>query len=443
MLSDIEALKARWMTGADTAGAGPEDWQDMDPLAQLALAGQFTRIATRPGDASKTSVRPELPSLALPPLADEHRPLLRRALESKEVEGIDLVTLLATRGYCVNPLDWMPKRNDASLPPLYTPWRDWLEGGGTEAGLSAETWDDQPPHSRYVDLEGLHRADPDAARTLIAGVAPTVAADQRLRLLDCLRPALTSADVQLLEIFLTDRSSKVQALVKTQLARLGRLSEDEDAEAAAEVPDYLQSQKSGILSRKVVVTGRKLKTDAQRRRRRDILSRLSLDRLSAALDMTPDEFIERWDFGEANDEVNAIVAATGTDTQVERLLERSIAQADPTPYLLLERLSPEQRMTIGLGILAKDDWRLETARQWLNKPDGTAPLTALPAKLIPELIKQINNDAAADHQIGSVLTYLGMLLDRAAAAALLEKLTQAGLLLVDPRLTLLRLNAAL
>lgn len=66
VLAEIEALKARWMTGADTAGVGPEGWQELDPLAQLALAGQFVRIATRPAAAGETTVRPELPALDLP-----------------------------------------------------------------------------------------------------------------------------------------------------------------------------------------------------------------------------------------------------------------------------------------------------------------------------------------------------------------------------------------
>lgn len=194
------------------------------------------------------------------------------------------MTLLASRGRCVNPLDWMPKRSDTGLPPLYTPWRDWLEGGtAQEAVLNAENWDEQPPHSRYTDLEELHRAEPEAARELIAAVAPTVAADQRLRLLDCVRHALTEADAPLLASFLKDRSSKVQAQVKTQLARLGRLSDEDDAEAMAEAPDFIELQRSGILSRRKVVTGRKLKNDAQRRRRRGVLGRLTVGQLTPTL----------------------------------------------------------------------------------------------------------------------------------------------------------------
>ena len=48
-----------------------------------------------------------------------------------------------------------------------------------------------------------------------------------------------------------------------------------------------------------------------------------------------------------------------------------------------------------------------------------------------------------DIRVTEALTFLGLLADRPAAERLLEQLTAAGVMAVDPRLTLLRLNAAL
>ena len=68
-----------------------------------------------------------------------------------------------------------------------------------------------------------------------------------------------------------------------------------------------------------------------------------------------------------------------------------------------------------------------------------------PQSPLPDLIQRtVHSDKPAEeHLITKALAYLGLLANRDAAQSLLDRLTDAGALTVDPRLTVLRLNAAL
>ena len=112
----LDAMKARWMTGGAASGAGPAAWQGLDALSQLALAGQFQRVAMRPA-APEVTPRPDLPELAVPPLPDALRPQLRRMLDGKTVPAVQVIHLISARGYGVNPIDWMPKAMVTPIMP--------------------------------------------------------------------------------------------------------------------------------------------------------------------------------------------------------------------------------------------------------------------------------------------------------------------------------------
>ena len=448
LLGDIDALKACFMTGGRTETACPPDWQGFDDLSLLALTGQFTRIATRPASGADIALRPEIPALDLPPLAENLRPQLRRALEAKMVLGIDLIRLLASRGFGVNPVDWMPKRADTDLPPAYDAWLDWLENMPTpdaQDDLSAETWDEFPAHSRHRDLTALHGTNAEAARGIVTEIAPGLAADQRLRMLECLRANLTDGDKELLESFANDRSAKVKSFTRVQLARLGA-DASFGGQAAQELPDYIEVGRAGILSRRKIILGRKLKNDAQRKRRRKVFGQISLHDLASAVDVSPDDFVEMWELGHATDEVADVVAVSGTDHQVERLVERIMEDTSPVPQALMDRLTPARRTQFGLRVLMDDDWRLTETRQWCPAPETMLELGMIAkVKALPELIKLAADPEQAnqDHLIADALHFLGLISTREAAEALLEQLLAAGVMSVDPRLTILRLNAAL
>jgi len=444
-MAQIEALKAQWMTGSVTPSTGP--WPELDELSRLALTGQYLRIATRPASAAKVTIAPEIPTLPLNPMPAAARPLFRRALAAKQVPARVVLGFVAARGFAVNPLDWMPDRNEAGLPDVYAPWRDWLDGSTgaiADAPMTAETWDNFPLHSRYRLLEALHAERPEEARALIAQVAPTLAADQRLRMLGCLRARFGPEDAAVLEAFATDRSSKVQAFARTQLARLGHVGETAP-EALAELPDFIETMRAGMLSRKQVVSARKLKSQAQRKRRSDILAQLTLKAMADKLGLSPDQVVELWDFGDATEDMLNLVAATGTDDQVLAFARRA-ANQKAQPGTLFDRLTHEARNDIGLSLLPFDGWTFERTQVWITDPDGTAPLAMLQqGGALRDLAKQFSGELgpAEERMLTRALSFLGLLADREAALALMDIFTQAGALAVDNRLSLLRLNTAL
>ncbi len=447
-LDDINALKARWMTGSGNEKACPQEWEGLDELSLLALAGQFSRIATRPVSPGDLQVRPDIPSLPLPTMPPELRPQFRRILSGKLTSPEQVVSLITARGYCVNPIDWMPKRSDVDLPRVYDSWRDWLDGNTVDAAhdvLSAETWDSFPAHSRYSELTVMHGAHSDAARGLIATVAPTLPAEQRLRMLECLRNGLSGADKPLLETFSGDRSSKVQAFVKLQLARLGHNAVS-DREASAELTDFIELQRAGMLSRRKVVRARKLKNDAQRKRRKAVLGRMSLQGISDMLDLDANDIVEMWDFGGATDEIAEVIATSGTDDQVDRFAERLVEHDTTVSQSFIDRVSPAQQRVLGLRVMMKDDWRLAQTMPWFTDPDGSVALPQVDkCDALTELIAlAVQTEKPAQEQaVAAALNFLGLIAAREAAASLVERLTAAGVMTVDHRLTLLRLNAAL
>lgn len=447
-LGELDALKACWMTGGTSDKLCPEAWQEFDELSRLAIVGQFTRIATRPASPDGLELRPEIPPLPLPAMPQALRRQFRRILDSKLANPVDVVRLIAARGYCVNPIDWMPKRSDSNLPEAYNPWQDWMDGnvtGYAKGALSADTWDSFPVHSRHRELTALHTQDPDVARELVTAIAPTLAADQRLRMLECLRPGLTSGDKPLLEGYARDRSAKVQAFVKVQLARLGQEVAPGEG-ASQEVTDFLEVQRAGVLKRRKMVAARKLKNVAQRRRRKTILNAMSLNGLSEMLTLSADDFVEMWDFGSATDEIADVIATSGTDNQVDRFAERCVEHDVDVPQSLMDRISYANRSTLGLRVLMNDEWHFNKAIAWFPTPDGSVTLPDLNScKPLAELIKlTVQNDRnIQDQSIATALNFLALIADRDTAAALLERLLAAGVMTIDPRITLLHLNAAL
>ncbi|MEM9145818.1 MAG: hypothetical protein AAGC57_06430 [Pseudomonadota bacterium] len=122
----LGALKGRWMIGGSALDQAPIGWHAMaegqsDPdLALLALAGQAGLIVFRPHAAGDLA----LPRLALPPLADAHRPAFRCLRERLKLDAAQMaliLQLMATRRVSVHPADWMPASVEG-LPNCYAPF---------------------------------------------------------------------------------------------------------------------------------------------------------------------------------------------------------------------------------------------------------------------------------------------------------------------------------
>ncbi len=446
----IEDMKARWMTGGAAESACPPQWRDAlgdaPNLTLVALAGQFTRLATTPITQGLSAHTP-LPKLALPIISDGIRPLFRQAQNLKTANIKDMLNLLAARGVTVHPADWMPSAS-TEAPDVYGPWVDWLSqdvAGTDEEVLTAENWDNWMPHARKTALAQIRRSAPTHARELIAAKAGDVPAEQRLRLIEVLRDGLSEDDGEILESFAEDRSSKVRTSVNNMLARLGKAKVDR--EAITEFADFFELQKAGMLSRKQIVVARKLKTSAQKRRRTELANALPLTAFAEAMNMPPGTLIETINLGEAIYDIIAITAATGTGEHARILCDRLMnkgADIDLSP--LYARLDGAERMRVAIAVAKGDATQFHATLQALGHELGALDYETLNAsKSIDALFKQLaKEDPQQPQQIDLALTNLGLIASHGAAERILNNLiTMRGLMAADPRLSMLRLNAAL
>ena len=465
---ELALIKGRWMTGGSAAEQVPAAWKqvvgaDADPdLAAVALAGQAMQVGFRPTPVAALQPKPPLPHLALPSLPDAARPRFRRVMGTfKQMadQTSSLLAFLEARGYAAHPADWMPRGGGDELRELYAPWLDWLaeEGRDRDAEeLTSDNWDDWPPGQRAAELRAMRRRDSAAARELIAAKAPGVKADQRLRLVQTLATGLTDADLSFLESLSGDRSEKVRTLANTLASRLGKAAET--GEMAGELADFLKAGTSGLLSRKPAVTPKPLKTTAQKTRRRELFAAVPLAGLAQALGMNADALVAAWrpkGDGAATESFVHMVAETGSDAVqlacAHRLLE------DGTDILstigpLARRLDVETRRGLAATIRDRDDATFTATVACAGDALGDMPFDALKAAPgFRALISELKAFSKADdkrhktheHAVMSGVFNLGLLAEPAAAAALIDRFTELGLMAADPKLDMLHLNAAL
>lgn len=449
VLAEVDALKARWMTGGSAAGQGPANWRDLDELSLLAMTGQYTRMATRPQANDGGTIRAPLPRLALPPLADETRTLFRRLMEDKAVHSDSrnmMLRLVTQRGYTAHPGDWLPKAND-DVPDVYGPWLDWVVEAApqqTDAALTPETWDLWTPYGRFHELKRMTRDDRATARQIIEQVATSVPAEQRLRLFQTLQHRLSVDDADLLNAFSEDRSSKVATLCKNLLARLGK--RQDDAAATHELVDFLEIGKSGLLRRQPKLGVPKMKSRAQENRFRELLASASLQGLSDAVGLGVEDIAKLWPLHRFGDTFAMMVANSAQEPVVISLTERVIDEgASHMIHPLVERLSPEARAALAPKAMKRDNLTFSLTAECLSDSPGSLPYEMI-ARDAHELAKPPKDDKQAHRHASLVaegLINLGLIVDRPAAARLLEDLTNKGFIAADPSLTMLRLNASL
>lgn len=452
------------MLGGGASEAVPEAWRaavagDRHPeLALLAIAAQADLVALRRRPSGALEHPPVLPALGLPPLPEQHRASFRRlvAVQKSRGEGeIKLILhLMANRGCTVHPADHMP-RSFGDLPPVYSRWANWRDRVSAETAdmLTEETWDAWWPAERRDALQEMRAFQPDTARALIAARAGDLPAEQRLAAVSTLATGLSAEDADYLRGLDSDRSGKVRALARALLARLGEA--EDDPEALAEFAAYFTVGKRGLIRREVSVTAAKLKTNAQKARRKELSQTISLSGLARALGLDQVAFVQAWEVTrETMHLVPQMVAETGSDASVAALAARVGTDTGLTPAVMAQvgsRLSPEARKDILPKILAADAPDFIASRTWAAGQFGRVPLKALtgtkPYAELRARVLQAAKSGASQTGDGYVLPNglfsLGLLADPAAAQAILADLAQAGLFAADPALGLLAFNAKL
>lgn len=470
----LEQAKSRWMVGGEPSiGNLPpalapildgQGGAEAD-LVLLTLAGQYQQLCLRPVSPGDVASRGDLPDLEMPALAPDLRPLFRRLVSKATGNPENLpkvLALMANRGVSAHPADWLPKGSEEGLPAIYAPWTSWADArqvAGIEIELTAETWDEFYPAERRDQLILLRRSEPAAARALLAEKAQGEVAEARLKLIETLAIGLDPDDADYLESLETDRSGKVKAFATTLLARLGRAG---DPELAGELVDMLDYGAKGFVRRSMVLAPKKLKNDAQIKALIHLLEMVAFPDLAHRLGCTADEVATAWKF-----EVHAgvdfafvdMAARTAPDTVIEIVCARLAADKALTSSImrdLLDRLETDRQNATLRTVLENSDYG---GFDWLLNMFGSAHggltvdvLKRAPMmKAVRELVRrsQIPDDQA-DYQhrmnetrLAEELRALGLLVPRAAATALIEDFTAAGLHTADPRLDMLRFNQAL
>jgi hypothetical protein len=470
-MHELEASLARicgaWMAGRSALEHCPAEWRSAvagqhGEAALAALTGHATSVLFRAAPTTTLEPRPLLPALSLPVMAEALRPRFRRILSAqKSGASIErqLIDLVAARGHCAHPADWMPSPRDDWAPDVYAPWLDWVrtesKTKAADEALTIESYEHWSWAQRRVALAELRGIDPAAALAIIAAKAASEPAERRARLLEILEIKLSEADAAFLEGLAGDRSERVQAMARAYLARLGRAADSGDL--AAELKEMVELGKAGLIKRRTRLIIRPLKTSAQNARRHDLFGLVSLGALAGALGVAETRLLEAPPDGTPDgvDGFVHMVAVTGSEAARHALLDCMMADdAVPVSHLraLAPRLSAQERRALAPRIMARDTDDLETTLVIAGRGLGAVPLSAMQAsaayRSLSNLFEAADNDADGrrtyeNAMLGAALNRIALLLDAAGAAEMAARAVGWGLSPADPKLDLLHLNAAL
>lgn len=467
-LTGLATMRDCWITGGTTFDLAPAAWKEIAAGAPpdererllLAIAAQALDVGLRPAAPKTLKRRPPLPRLGLPLLPERLRPLLRAALKNAADarRKARVATLVASRGYVLHPMDWMPPASDHNSPDIYAPWIDWqasLEGLkiAPQEQLTAQNWDDFYPAARRIALGEMRRRDPATARSLIEAKAPGEPAEVRLALIELMHFGLTPADAPFLKSLATDRSGKVQELAGRLLARLGEHGRTGDGGAddpVAELAAFIAEGKSGFIRRRTTYTPVKLKSPAQEKRRAELFETCNLVDLATRFGVSEADFIAAWQFGSdstADIYIARMVAASGSDAAVAQMADTLVAEGGKTaPFVLhlMPRLDRSRKRAL-VRLILKDTKYLGALNlaegveaSWLEWPDLANSQT------LPALRSAVaGNDDAMKRTIDDMLETMGFLGTAATAEKLIGDIVAAGMPPAAASLAFLRLNAAL
>jgi Family of unknown function (DUF5691) len=466
-MHDIDASLARmrdaWMAGQSARAHCPEAWQNLadGEAALAALAAMANDVLYRAAPAKPLAPRPLLPKLAAPTLPAEARSRFRRILAAQKSGASleqELLHLIAARGFCVHPADWMPGPRDDWAPDLYSPWLHCARAEVAalrEEELTADTYEIWPWSERRVALVRMRKSDPSAALAIIQAKAASEPAEHRLRLIEILAHKLSDVDAGFLEALLKDRSDRVAALARAYLARLGKGDNVEALES--ELAEMVELGKTGLINRRTHVSFKPLKTGPQNTRRLELLNLVSLAGMARALNASEAQLVETPPVGDpfAIPAFVSQVALSGSDNSVRALAAHVLA--DPSllrhALLLAPRLSLGERRALLGQFVANDAGGFSMALAFMERDLGVATLDAVLASpafahvtnsLDIALGKTDNAQPAhATALLTTHLSHIGLILDARGARDLIAKLIERGLSPADPTLDVLYLNAAL
>jgi len=416
-------------------------------------------VLRAPTPAGLLSTRPSLPKLDLPTLLDQRRLLLRRAMVAAKNdlnEQSALIGLLAARGYTIHPDDWWPPLAQMQEIDVYAPWAAWREGSATRATEdtpTATSWQDWSWTQRRNGLARLRGIDAEAGRTLLQSVFASEPADKRVILLATLSKDLSAEDAPFLDSLASDRSDRVKQLARQMLTRLGRFSGPEEVEA--ELADFFETGKKGLLRRTASVSLKPLKTPAQYQRLHQLLDLTTLPAFATQLGLTDVALVQAWEPNKQTPDAALVglVLLTGGPAAIEALIVRFEDDFPLHPGLAsqLSELVPLEAHTrlIKASIRREIDPGFATtlilsARE-RGKLDRTSIETSSAWKALTDAATATSEEGQRlrEHQLARGLSALGLLASAGAAKWIIDTFVALGLSPADPAFNALALNAAL
>jgi len=458
LLADLEntinKCKSRWLIGGSAVKdiSSPE-WQEIigsgndAELKLLSLVGHSVRTSLILSPPSEPQFHDILPKLDLPTLDDQTRVLFRQVLNNNKSSTVEreLILLIANRGRVPHPLDWIPKSASMALPPVFTPWLNWIETGQQQEildELTSENWDQHMPAERRDFLRHMRFHEPKKALQLISENAANEPADKRLQVIETLEVNLGDNDMEYLQSLSSDRASKIRTLALKFLARLNKI--ETAPEDLKELIDYLEVKK---------VSNKKAKTTAQKKKRNELFNTISLTALAEAIGFSTDDLIKKWvpnksDYEATEDFINMIIN-TGSDSQVDLFV--SVAQSKKGYKLSsLEPLVPRLKDTVKIDLAstallqkggANEASSMHLARKFLGDNIGVLPYKSI--KKSPEYKEVLKMAKESEkYHLDELMIKLSFLVDADAAKEILTDFEKNGLMKIDPRLIFLRINEA-
>jgi hypothetical protein len=482
----VERLLHGWIIGGAPPPAMeqiPSSWQPLlqevpperQTLIALALCSHYQTLLFESQSSVALQRVPDLPELALPPLADNLRPLFRRLLATLNKQGGlgpgPLLQLLLQRGVCAHPADWLPSPQEEGLPKIYWPWSRWVVhqqalGDECDESLNAENWDEFYPAERLMQLREMRLTNPDAARALIKDCADREPADKRLRIIEVLGSNLSEADGEYLLSLINNRSQKISRLACLFLARLGIAvsgeNEEQDRSIAQELAAGYEVKQTGLLRRRTQIVPRSLKSKKQQAIRSELLQKVLFQALAGALQIEESALAAGWQFCANRDGDNHAFVLnalyTLPENLLETLLENALSQIDSSDQMLsliqlfiprLDRASSSRlmyRLLARKGIGFSFTECLAYSDQPLSELDWVELTKTSAWQQLLSLIKehQTEENLYVEHnQLVGELTALGLVLPQMLAQKALGALTEKGVMQAEPALEALKLNAQL
>ena len=455
ILDGLGPVLTRWTMGGSAVGQAPSAWRDAlgseaeeAELRLLALSGQYLGALAVSEPVGALQPPGDIPVLAYPPLPEIFRPGVRRLLQSLREPRThrDLLGFLYGRGWTLHPGDWMPRPAD-DVPPVYAPWQDWAATAAASAGaeeLTVETWDEFGPAARLAALMDLRGHDAAAASALLVQKIAGEPADHRMRLLQTLVLGLSEADRPLLEQLASgDRAPRVRALATAFIEGLDGKTSNQDAEDAAKLAAFFAVQTKGLLRRTRIIAPLPPKNIVYRNRRTDLFDTVSFDGFTQALGLEGTELVAIWPWGDdalldqgfaqmvARSAAEPVIAAAANALTLAKTIDSDALE------MLLPRLTAGQRHAAAERLICANGATFDMVRAIAGGDGGIDDAIHMPAGIALLGALEAGGDQADE------LLALGLIASRAAAGEALDQLVAVGMIASDPRLDMLRLNAAL